>query len=355
MSKVPISVCIIAKNEEKYIEECLRHLKPYGFEIIVTDTGSTDRTKEIAQKYADKVLDFEWIDDFSAARNFCMEHASNNWILALDCDEYVESINMKDVRILMQRCVRMPGMIELVNIVNSKHGRSFTTEKVTRFYNKNFFIFENPIHEQIVPKKAGNKDVIEKQFLVPIKAIHHGYDISPEELKEKQERNLRLLRKSLEKDPENPYILFQIGQSEYLVNNYEDAIIYLNKALEYAPTTELEYVVIAICDLAQTYREVSKYKEAMELMERYKDECTTARFVFMNALVYLDNEEYLKALTTFLKATTLPDAQSLGENFADCYGNIINIYRRMGENDMADMFLEKYKALQDEKAKLLNS
>ena len=61
MSKIPVSVCIIAKNEEKHIEECLKRLKPYGFEIIVTDTGSTDRTKEIAQRYADKVLDFELI------------------------------------------------------------------------------------------------------------------------------------------------------------------------------------------------------------------------------------------------------------------------------------------------------
>ena len=86
MSKVPISVCIIAKNEEKYIEECLRKLKPYGFEIVVADTGSTDATKEIASRYADKVVDFTWINDFSAARNFCAKQASNNWILALDCD-----------------------------------------------------------------------------------------------------------------------------------------------------------------------------------------------------------------------------------------------------------------------------
>ena len=67
MSKIPVSVCIIAKNEEKHIEECLQHLKPFGFEIIVTDTGSTDRTVEIAEKYADKVLHFQWINDFSAA------------------------------------------------------------------------------------------------------------------------------------------------------------------------------------------------------------------------------------------------------------------------------------------------
>lgn len=65
----PISVCIIAKNEEARIEPCLQSIKPCGFEIVV-DTGSTDRTKEIAARYADKVLDFVWCDDFSAARNF---------------------------------------------------------------------------------------------------------------------------------------------------------------------------------------------------------------------------------------------------------------------------------------------
>ena len=106
MSKVPISVCLIAKNEEKNIEECLKRLKPYGFEIIVTDTGSTDKTKELAARYADKVLDFEWIDDFSAARNFCAKNASNNWILSLDCDEYVNSIDVKTMRILMQKFPR---------------------------------------------------------------------------------------------------------------------------------------------------------------------------------------------------------------------------------------------------------
>ena len=88
MSKIPVSVCIIAKNEEKYIDECLKRLEPYGFEIVVTDTGSTDQTVEIAKKYTDKVFAFEWINDFSAARNFCVSHASNNclhWIVMSMC------------------------------------------------------------------------------------------------------------------------------------------------------------------------------------------------------------------------------------------------------------------------------
>ena len=90
----PISICIIAKNEEKYIEQCLRHLIKYGVEIIVADTGSTDQTKEIAAKYTKNVYDFEWIDDFSAARNFAASKASNNWILAIDCDEYIKDIDI---------------------------------------------------------------------------------------------------------------------------------------------------------------------------------------------------------------------------------------------------------------------
>ena len=67
MARLPITACIIAKNEEKYIDQCLRHLLSYEMEIVVVDTGSTDRTKEIAFKYTDKVYDFTWINDFSAA------------------------------------------------------------------------------------------------------------------------------------------------------------------------------------------------------------------------------------------------------------------------------------------------
>ena len=78
----PISVCIIAKNEEARIERCLQSIKPCGFEIVVVDTGSTDETKEIAARYADKVLDFTWCDDFSAARNFSLREAS---IRRTDC------------------------------------------------------------------------------------------------------------------------------------------------------------------------------------------------------------------------------------------------------------------------------
>ena len=66
---IPISVCIIAKNEEKNIERCLSSLTPYGFEIVLVDTGSNDKTKELAANYTNCIYDFKWNDDFSTARN----------------------------------------------------------------------------------------------------------------------------------------------------------------------------------------------------------------------------------------------------------------------------------------------
>ena len=152
MSKVPISVCIIAKNEEKYIEECLRKLKPYGFEIVVADTGSTDATKEIASRYADKVVDFTWINDFSAARNFCAKQASNNWILALDCDEYIESVDIRILRVLLQQKPKQVGVVRMKNIqLRENDELGYSVDDLPRLYNRNYYRYDKPIHEQIIP------------------------------------------------------------------------------------------------------------------------------------------------------------------------------------------------------------
>lgn len=112
----PISVCIIAKNEEARIEKCLASIKPYGFEIVVVDTGSTDRTKEIASKYADKVLDFAWCDDFSAARNFSLRNASNNWIFMIDCDEVIKEINVEELNYFRKHLAENVGSVSRENL-----------------------------------------------------------------------------------------------------------------------------------------------------------------------------------------------------------------------------------------------
>ncbi|MEJ9268433.1 glycosyltransferase family 2 protein, partial [Bacillus thuringiensis] len=86
-SPITISLCMIVKNEVEVLSRCLDAIRDGVEEIIIVDTGSTDATKKVAQQYTAKIYDFEWIDDFSAARNFAFSKATNEYILWLDADD----------------------------------------------------------------------------------------------------------------------------------------------------------------------------------------------------------------------------------------------------------------------------
>ena len=90
-----ISVCMIVKNEEPRLRACLDSLKPIADEIIVVDTGSVDGTKAVAAEYTDKIYDFAWIDDFSAARNFAFSKATGDYIYTADADEVIDEKNIR--------------------------------------------------------------------------------------------------------------------------------------------------------------------------------------------------------------------------------------------------------------------
>lgn len=352
----PVTVCIIAKNEEKYIEECLRHLMPYGMEIIVTDTGSTDRTKEIARKYANKVLDFEWTDDFSAARNFCAGHAGNNWILAIDCDEYVQNIDTKLMRIYMQKYPRSAGTICIKSIARRNNGEiGYADEDIIRFYNRNFYEFAYPVHESVEPKRSF--DISEKQrecFRVPVEVVHHGYNISGAEMRKKQERNLQMLYTSLKNEnTREAYTYFQIGQSEQMIGNIENAVNSYSKCLELENDTMHQYINTCIIELATAYAQRDEPQKALELMEHYKDKIKTPRFIYTYGLALLGTEQFLKALLQFIMVSAMPDKEMLGEDLLYCYQHIIRLYTLLGEPQMAQPFREKYAVCLRERESIL--
>lgn len=96
MSKT-ISLCMIVKNEEKVLSKCLESVQGIVDEIIIVDTGSTDKTLDVAKKYTDKIYYFDWISDFSAARNESLKYANSDYILILDADEYLEEgVNLQE-------------------------------------------------------------------------------------------------------------------------------------------------------------------------------------------------------------------------------------------------------------------
>lgn len=147
---ITISLCMIVKNEERVLQRCLDSLKGLMDEIIIVDTGSADRTKEIALRYTDKVYDFKWCDDFSAARNYASSFASCDYIYTADADEILDEENR---RAFMQLKQVLVPQIDIVQMLYSGQYESNTVYNFNEEYRAKLFKrirtfeFKNPIHE----------------------------------------------------------------------------------------------------------------------------------------------------------------------------------------------------------------
>ena len=100
---ITVSLCMIVRNEEKILDRCLGTVADLVDELVIVDTGSTDATKELARKYTEKIYDFQWIDDFSAARNFAFSKARMDYIYSADADEVLSEENRERFRQLKER------------------------------------------------------------------------------------------------------------------------------------------------------------------------------------------------------------------------------------------------------------
>ncbi|MBQ9142983.1 MAG: glycosyltransferase family 2 protein [Lachnospiraceae bacterium] len=149
---VTISLCMIVKNEEAVLARCLDTVADLVDEIIIVDTGSTDRTKEIATLYTDKLYDFEWVDDFSKARNFAFSKATKEYIYSADADEVLDKENRERFRVLKE-C-----LLSEIEIVQMKYGNQLSFGTVYNFDEEyrpklfkrlRSFVWEEAIHETV--------------------------------------------------------------------------------------------------------------------------------------------------------------------------------------------------------------
>ena len=154
-----ISVCIITKNEAHYLRECLSCLKKYPFEIVVTDTGSEDDSVSVAKEYTDKVFFYEWCNDFSAARNYCVAQATNDTVMIVDTDEFVQDFDWDNFCKIIEMNHDKVGRINLNNIYRRNGILNSTNEKLSRIFDRRLYTYTGSIHEQITP--IGDKDTFE--------------------------------------------------------------------------------------------------------------------------------------------------------------------------------------------------
>lgn len=310
----PVSVCVIMKNEEKHMEAFLSAIQQaflsYPHEIVLVDTGSTDRTLALAKKYTDKIFHFEWIQDFAAARNFSLSCASYDWVLVLDCDEYIAELDTRGFQTLIQNHPQAVGLLSRRNHYEMNSTDSIYTDDVERFFNKKLFHYEAIIHEQV---RALNGQPYQK-FALPLVVEHCGYNGNPEELQRKADRNNELLLKMLEENPNDPYLYFQLGQSYNMLHDDEKACYFYGKGLEFDVNPDAEYVQMMVIGYGYALLHLERYEEALQFQNIYDAFATTPDFVCLMGLIYLRKGMILEAMTEFLKATTFETARTEGAN-----------------------------------------
>ncbi|MCR4907649.1 MAG: glycosyltransferase family 2 protein [Lachnospiraceae bacterium] len=147
-----ISLCMIVKNEEDILSRCLDSLKGLMDEIIIVDTGSTDRTKEIAAKYTDLIYDYKWDDDFSAARNFAFSLATMDYIYSADADEVLDEENRRKFEILKQALLPEVDIVQMLYTNQLSFNTTYNFDEELRpklFKRLRTFLWEDPLHETV--------------------------------------------------------------------------------------------------------------------------------------------------------------------------------------------------------------
>ncbi len=326
---IPISVCIITKNEAEYLMKCLEALKPYPFEIVVTDTGSTDNSLEIARRYTEHVYEFSWINDFSAARNFCISHATHDIILSLDTDEFLRPLDWEALQKALAEHPKCLGAIELFSHFDVDGETRQQVVRLERLFDRCHYHFQNPIHEVLVP--TGSMEAV--SYDAPVSVDHVGYQGSPEKLRKKAERDITLIRGELEADPQNPYLHFQLGQSYMLMRDHENALLWFRKAMELQPLPGADYTLVLLCNYAGILLDNGQVEEAAKVLP-YRDSFADNKdFLCLSGRIYLCMGQPLKALPEFVQALSAP-RYSLVNPYSPSY-HIGFIYEMFGKRDIA--------------------
>ena len=246
-SKKPtIAVCVIAKNEEQFIGACLDSASPFVDELVVVDTGSTDRTVEIAKEHGARVEYFEWCDDFSAARNFAIDNATADWILMLDADEQLEPDSGPH---LSEYAAHLPvGHCGYAIVIENRKINGapdeVTRHAVTRFFPRRQSIrYVGAIHEDLLDVSGSGSSGA--QAALQIRVAHYGYDPEVYAARAKDERNMQLLEAAHERDPHEARLVFYLGQQHFVSKRYAEACRHFQAVTERNDGTPRFWIVEA--------------------------------------------------------------------------------------------------------------
>ncbi|AYD39787.1 glycosyltransferase [Clostridium fermenticellae] len=300
-----ISLCMIVKNEEKDLPRCLESIKNLVDEIIIVDTGSTDSTIDIAKNYGAKVYYFKWCDDFSRARNESLKYATKDWILIMDADdEFAQDDKQKFNELKDKLDVSKTYFFETVCYFGMAKGNNISINLNPRLFKNNYgYSYKGVIHNQLI-----NSDHPINGICESIRIYHYGYLDNEILNKKKNERNIKILKKEIEKDPQNKFNYFNIGTEYSSINdekkaleNYYKAYDKFNPSTGFAPKL-IEKIVISNYNL-------KRFDTSIEFIEtgiKYYPEFTD--LYYLKGLVLEMQHKPTMAIEVFEKCLKLGEA-----------------------------------------------
>ncbi len=258
---VLLSVCLIVKDEEKMLQACLDSVSEVADEVVVYDTGSTDRTIDIARSAGARVIEGYWDDSFARARQAALERATGEWVLSLDADENLiaDAASLR-AQLADHRSQIEAYLIAIENLFGAGNGRSVHT--AIRLFRRERCTWRHRLHEQVVAADDPNR-ALQAGYLSGVRIIHHGYVAEVFDSKGKAERNLALAKAALEDDEVvKPYALMNYGRALESAGRSDEAVEALFEAAEIAdvPTTQR----LALGNLIYALVRLRRFEEALE-------------------------------------------------------------------------------------------
>lgn len=289
-----LALVMIVKNEERCLERCLECVKGLVDDIYITDTGSTDRTVEIAKKFGAHVSRFDWCGDFSAARNFSLQQSGCDWNLILDADEYLVSGTREDIREFMEKGNAAGAIHRLDSFVGDSgevcRGNTFTTRLVP-----SGSIYKGRVHEQVVSDLPVRP--------VPLVFEHDGYMQGG-----KGERNLQILMEDYEEAPEDSYVLYQIAYTLWNMKRYEEADPWFEKFYKLVPKSGTGYRPAGVVAYLYNLLQLKRYEEGLAMIDREKEKMDLyadfhfACGTFYTQAIFSDVQRYVSLLPEIEKS-----------------------------------------------------
>jgi glycosyltransferase involved in cell wall biosynthesis/Flp pilus assembly protein TadD len=260
----PASLCMMVKNEEQNLPSCLESVRGLFADIVIVDTGSTDQTRELARQYGARVFDFPWVDSFAAARNEGLRHAQGKYVFWMDADDRLDVPNREKLRAVLaglngekvayvMKCVCLPDS-ETRTATAVDHVRLFPAHPQLRW--------DYRVHEQILPglRQLGC------EFRRADVAIHHvGYQDAALR-RRKLDRDLRLLELEHGERPDDPFILFNLGNVHQELGRRAEALGFFERSLRGSKVTDsITHKLYA--SVAQCQRQLGQLNEALATCE----------------------------------------------------------------------------------------